>query len=170
MWWLSVVFIVNKMYPCCLRGHWPWGSNHQLREGFCEGKKNNIDTMMTPVTASETYLWDNKTRRSLTEKDDLQGPQHVDSVEIFRFKKNNFVLIQACLSYPFLKNTDQPGTNLGSLVNRRTANNTKKKEIAPSAKLKFSVEKSTSQWEHCDKTYSFTACCMRFEDIHESSL
>lgn len=40
------------------------------------------------------------------------------------------------VSYPFLKNTDQPVTNLGSLVNRRTANKIKKKEMAPSAKLK----------------------------------
>lgn len=41
---------------CGLIALWPLGSNHQLRDGFCEGKKNNTDTMITPVTASETYL------------------------------------------------------------------------------------------------------------------
>lgn len=46
------------------------------------------------------------------------------------------------LSYPFLKNTDQPGINLGSLVNSKTANNTKKKAIDPSAKLKREGEVS----------------------------
>lgn len=41
----------------------PWGinysplkSNHHLREGFCEGKKNSMITMVIPVTASETNL------------------------------------------------------------------------------------------------------------------
>lgn len=40
------------------------------------------------------------------------------------------------VTHPFLNKTDQPVTNLGSLVKRRTANRMKKKEMAPSAKLK----------------------------------
>ncbi|TNN73334.1 hypothetical protein EYF80_016497 [Liparis tanakae] len=38
---------------------WRWPPIH-LREGLCDGKKNNMDTMITPVTASETYLQDNE--------------------------------------------------------------------------------------------------------------
>lgn len=83
-----------------------------------------MDTMVTPVTASETYLQGNKRRKYLTVIDNYPMSQCMDSM---------------CLSYPFLKNTDQPVTNLGSLVNSRTANSIKKKAIAPSAKLKFSM-------------------------------
>lgn len=34
----------------------PFKSNHHLKEGFCEGKKNSIITMVIPVTASEINL------------------------------------------------------------------------------------------------------------------
>lgn len=46
----------------------------------------------------------------------------------------------AC-SHPFLKNTDQPVKNFGSLVKRRMAKSMKKKEMEPSAKLKHSNAK-----------------------------
>lgn len=49
----------------------------------------------------------------------------------------------AC-SHPFLKSTDQPVKNFGSLVKRRTANSTKKKEMEPSANLKHSSAKEKS--------------------------
>lgn len=42
--------------PCLEVSHSPFKSNHHLREGFCEGKKNSIITMVIPVTASEINL------------------------------------------------------------------------------------------------------------------
>lgn len=34
----------------------PFKSNHHLQDGLCEGKKNKMVTMVTPVTASVTKL------------------------------------------------------------------------------------------------------------------
>lgn len=34
----------------------PLKSNHHLSDGFWDGKKNRMITMVTPVTASETNL------------------------------------------------------------------------------------------------------------------
>lgn len=45
------------------------------------------------------------------------------------------------LPYPLLKNMDHPVTNLGSRVNSRTANRTKKNEMDPSAKLQMKRQK-----------------------------
>lgn len=67
--------------------HWPWESNHQRREGFCEGKKKSMDAMITPVTASETYLQAGRSKY----KTEMQKPADADvSLRLFspRFKKH----------------------------------------------------------------------------------
>lgn len=72
--------------------------------------------MMTPVTASETYL---------------QGGGGAG----MRQRRRKRRISAFAGSHPFLKSTDQPVKNFGSLVKRRTANRTKKNEMEPSAKL-----------------------------------
>ena len=62
--------------------------------------------------------------------------------------RNGQVWISAfACSHPFLKSTDQPVMNFGSLVKRRTANRMKKKEMEPSAKLKHSNAKERREWD-----------------------
>lgn len=48
----------------------PFKSNHHLKEGFCEGKKNRIITMVIPVTASEINL--SKNSRNTRKKKPLK--------------------------------------------------------------------------------------------------
>lgn len=83
-----------------------------------------MDAMVTPAMASETYLQVGGSKyKTETEKTSRCGAQ------------------PSLRSHPFLKNTDQPLKNFGSLVKRRTANSVKKKEMEASAKLKHSSAK-----------------------------
>lgn len=93
--------------------------------------------MITPVVASDTYLQEeeNQRRGSHEAAGFLKPP--VNYTDISQLTGSG---LSACLSYPLLKNVDHPVTNLGSLVNRRTANKMKKNAMDPSAKLKWKME------------------------------
>lgn len=86
--------------------------------------------MITPVTASETYL---PTRSSRSQRGHTGG----------RLRLN--IGGEALGSHPFLNSTDQPVKNFGSLVKSRTAKSMKKKEMEPSAKLKHSRSRQSKE-------------------------
>lgn len=65
----------------------PLKSNHHLKEGFWEGKKKRMITMVIPVTASEINL--SKSSRNTGKK---HKPAELQSLREWRFTKEDYKL------------------------------------------------------------------------------
>lgn len=100
----------------------PFKSNHHLKEGFCEGKKNSIITMVIPVTASEINL--SKSSRNTCKK---HKPVELQSLwELEGFTKEDYKFPQGlnnacCSQFSFFNSLPSYISTMGCEPPRKAA-------------------------------------------------